>query len=319
MWEESWIYILIIGVEIFLSNYHHKKVYTWKETLTNFYLSLLNGGMDLLVRGLYLLVLTFIHKYAFFTIDQPVLYWLTLLILLDFQFYWLHRMEHFCRLFWAVHVTHHSSEEMNVTVGFRSSVFQPLYRFVFFIPLAFLGFKPLDLLVVYSLMQFWTIFVHTEFIGKLGFLEYFMVTPSHHRVHHASNVLYLDKNMGMMFIVWDRLFGTFQQELPASEYEPIRYGLTTRIKKRNPVTVIFHEWSEILRDLRRKDISWKQKLQYLFRPPGWSHDGSRLTSEQLRRERPFVPSASRSNEQKVDGGSKATSGWNLAYQEHNTQ
>jgi sterol desaturase/sphingolipid hydroxylase (fatty acid hydroxylase superfamily) len=259
-------------------------VYSWKETAINFYLSILNGGLDLLIRGVYLLVLLFFYKYKVFAVENSFLYWALLLILLDFQFYWLHRLEHYCRLFWAVHVTHHSSELMNFTVGFRSSVFQPLYRFIFFIPLTLVGFRPLDILFLYSLMQFWAIFVHTEFVKKLGWLEYIFVTPSHHRVHHASNILYLDKNMGMFLIIWDKMFGTFQREIPADKYEPIRYGLTSPIKKETPLTIIFHEWMNIGKDLARKDLSFKQKLQYLFRPPGWSHDGSRKTSDELRRE-----------------------------------
>ena len=283
MWQVSPIYALIIGVEIIFSNYQERKVYTWKETLTNFYLSLLNGGLDLLIRGGYLVLLGYFYEHRLMYNMPAVLYWVSLIILLDFLFYWLHRLEHYCRLFWAVHVTHHSCEQMNVTVGFRSSVFQPLYRFIFFIPLAFLGYEPLDILLLYSLSQFWAIFVHTEFVGKLGWIEYLLVTPSHHRVHHASNTLYLDKNMGMFLIIWDRLFGTFQQELKPDTYESIRYGLTKPIEKHTPITVIFHEWTAIWRDLRRKDVGWKIKLKYLFKPPGWSHDGSRLTSDEMRR------------------------------------
>lgn len=283
MWEASPLYLLIIGAEIFISNYQQRKVYTLRETITNFYLSLLNGGLDLLIRGVYLIILTAFFKLSTVSIGQPALYWFCLFILLDFQFYWLHRLEHFCRLFWAVHVTHHSSENMNVTVAFRSSVFQPLYRFVFFLPLAFLGFQPMDILFMYSVMQFWTLFVHTELVDRLGVLELFLVTPSHHRVHHASNTLYLDRNMGMCLIIWDRLFGTFQKELRTEEYESIRYGLTSPVKKQTAITVIFHEWSNIWKDLRRKDLNWKLKLQYALRPPGWSHDGSRLTSDEMRR------------------------------------
>src|SRR5688500_14375176 len=115
MYELSPFYALIIGVEIILSNYHHRTVYTWKETITNFYLSFANAGIDLLIRGLYLVLLTYCYQHYFFKISHPVLYWTSLLILLDLLYYWLHRLEHFCRLFWAVHVTHHSSEKMNTT------------------------------------------------------------------------------------------------------------------------------------------------------------------------------------------------------------
>jgi len=282
MWKASPIFLLIICLEIFLNNYHKKQFYSWKETAANFYLSILNGGLDLLIRGAYFILLTWVYQHHLFTISNSILYWVVLAVSMDFMFYWLHRLEHYCRLFWAVHVTHHSCEKMNVTVGFRSSVFQPLYRFLFFIPLAFTAFQPIDILFLYSLTQFWAIFVHTEFIKKLGLMEYIFVTPSHHRVHHASNALYLDRNMGMFLIVWDRLFGTFQEERAANDYEPIRYGLTKPLEKQGPVNLVFHEWVSIAEDLKRHDLDWKTKLKYLFKPPGWSHDGSRHTSEEIR-------------------------------------
>lgn len=275
-------FTVVIGAEIILSNYHHRKVYNWRETATNFLLSLLNGGLDLLVRSGYLLALAFAWQYKFSHIAHPWLYWPALLLSIDLLMYWLHRLEHYCRLFWAAHVTHHSAQHMNFTVAFRTSVFQPLYRFVFFMPLVLFGFQPIDIFFVYSLMQTWGLFVHTELIKKLGWLEYVLVTPSHHRVHHASNVMYLDKNMGFVFIIWDKLFGTFQKELPEEEYEPIRYGLTRPLGNANPVNIIFHEWVGIWKDVRRKDIGWRTKLAYMFKAPGWSHDGSRQTSSQLR-------------------------------------
>src|SRR5690606_8725059 len=113
----------------------------------------------------------------------------------------------------------------------------------------------------------------------LGFLEHILVTPSHHRVHHGSNPLYLDKNLGMFLIIWDKLFGTFQ---PETDNEPVRYGLTSNINTSHPLKIVFHEWLSIFGDLRRRDCSWRDKLKYVFGPPGWSHDGSRKTNKQLR-------------------------------------
>lgn len=278
------VYLLIIGVEILLSNYHHRKTYSWKDTGVNLYLMLMNGALDLLFRGVYLVILDYFYRRHIFNFDHVIVYWFMLVLLEDFLYYWLHRFDHEIRLFWAVHVTHHSSDLFNFTVGFRSSVFQPLYRFIYFIPLALMGFTPLDIIFVYSATQIWGIFVHTEFIRKMGWLEHILVTPSHHRVHHASNPKYLDKNMGMFLIIWDKLFGTFQAELPEEEYQPIKYGLTSPLQKETPVTVVFHEWSSIRKDISRTDISWKEKWFYVFGPPGWSHDGSRLTSEEMRAE-----------------------------------
>lgn len=276
------IYIIIIGLEILLTHLQHRKTYTLKDTATNIYLMLLNAGIDLGFRVVYMVILNYFYVHALITLQGAILYWFALLILEDLLYYWLHRFDHEIRLFWAVHVTHHSSQKFNFTVGFRSSVFQPLYRFLYFIPLALLGFRPIDILFIYAVTQIWGIFVHTELIHKMGWLEYFMVTPSHHRVHHGSNPKYLDKNMGMFLIIWDKLFGTFQPELPAENYQPIAYGLTKNIENPGPLSIVFHEWKQIWTDMTQPNIPFKARLQYLFGPPGWSHDGSRKTSRQMR-------------------------------------
>lgn len=277
----SWIYIVVIAAEILFSHLQHRPVYSWKETVTNFYLSILNGGIDLLIRGGYFLVMTYCFTRRILEVDSQLLYWAGLFVLTDFLFYWMHRMEHFCRLFWAVHITHHSGEHMNLSVGFRASVLQPIYRFVFFLPLALLGFHPADILLMYSLMQFWTVFVHTGYTGRIPVFDWIFVTPSHHRVHHASNIRYLDKNMGMVLILWDRIFGTFQRELDEKTYEPIRYGLLSPLPDNRAATIIMHEWLTIRRDIFSSGVSLRTKLKYLFYPPGWSHDGQRKTSRQL--------------------------------------
>ena len=119
----------------------------------------------------------------------------------------------------------------------------------------------------YSATQIFGILAHTQTIGKLGFLEYFLVTPSHHRVHHGSNVRYLDKNMGMCLIIWDKLFGTFQAELAE---EPVRYGLTKRIEDRGPVNIVLHEWKDMWKDVRHSALPWSRRLGYILRGPGWN-------------------------------------------------
>ncbi len=275
------LYIFIIGIELLLSHFQHRKLYNLRDTAANVYLMLLNATIDLSFRVIYVAILVHLYDHKLISWNLRFSYWVLLVLGEDFLYYWLHRFDHEVRLFWAVHVTHHSSDQMNFTVGFRSSVFQPLYRFLYFMPLAWLGFKPLDIIFVYSATQIWGIFVHTELIKKMGWLEYILVTPSHHRVHHASNPRYLDKNMGMFLIVWDQLFGTFQPELPDEEYQEKKYGLTKPPEKSTPADLVFHEWKEIWKDISREDISWRQKWNYLFGPPGWSHDGSRQTSRQL--------------------------------------
>jgi sterol desaturase/sphingolipid hydroxylase (fatty acid hydroxylase superfamily) len=283
------LYIFIIGLELLLSHLQHRKLYSWKDTAGNIYLMLLNATIDLSFRVIYIAVLLHAYDHRLISWKAGLSYWVMLVLAEDFIYYWLHRFDHEIRFFWAVHVTHHSSEHMNFTVGFRSSVFQPLYRFLYFIPLAWLGFKPLDIVFIYSATQIWGIFVHTDLIGKMGWLEHILVTPSHHRVHHASNPKYLDKNMGMFLIVWDQLFGTFQPELADEEYQPKKYGLTKALHKTSPLNLVFHEWKEILKDLGRRDISLKEKWFYLFGPPGWSHDGSRQTSRQLLENEELAP------------------------------
>ena len=277
------LYFLVIAIEILLSHLHVKKYYKLKDTLMNVYLCLVNGGIDLLFRAVYLVILLWFFNFHFVDLSfNPVLYWGLLFILEDLIFYIEHRVDHYCRFFWAVHVTHHSSEEFNLTTGFRSSVLQPLYRFVYFIPIAFLGFRPIDIVFMYSLTQIYGILVHTKYIDKMArWFEAIFVSPSHHRVHHASNIRYLDKNMGMVLIIWDRLFGTFQKEL---KEDPIKYGLTKPLENPNhPAKIIFHEWQNLSFDLRKK-IPFLAKLKYLVMPPGWSHDGSTKTAKQLRRE-----------------------------------
>jgi sterol desaturase/sphingolipid hydroxylase (fatty acid hydroxylase superfamily) len=277
------LYVVLIGAEILLSNWKHLKYYSLKSTLQNVYLTLLNAGIDLLLRAVfYIAVLMWCYEQRFFSIENLFLYWGLLFILEDLAFYFEHRIDHFCRVFWAVHVTHHSSEEFNLTTGFRSSVFQPVYRFIYFIPIALMGFHPADIVFMYSLTQTYGILVHTQYINKMPrWFEAIFVSPSHHRVHHASNLLYLDKNMGMCLIIWDKLFGTFQPEL---KEEPVVYGLTKPIKNdKDPVDLVLHEWRVLGQDLK-KNTSFKNKLKYLFMPPGWSHDGSSKTAKELRKE-----------------------------------
>ena len=288
--RESWFlllsipfYAILIGAEIILSNWKQKKYYSVRDTIQNIYFTLFNAGLDGLMRWLfYISILAWSYEYRFLNIGNTYGYWFILFILVDFAFYFEHRIDHYCRLFWAVHVTHHSSEEFNLTTGFRSSVFQPVYRFIYLTPIALLGFTPLDIVFMYSATQTYGILVHTQYINKMPrWFETFFVSPSHHRVHHASNVIYLDKNMGMCLIIWDKLFGSFQPEI---NEEPVKYGLTKPVENAaNPFKIILHEWQNIIRDVNKK-TSLGTKLKYIFMPPGWSHDGSTKTARQMRRE-----------------------------------
>ena len=275
------ILVFFIILEFGYSLYAKKHLYSTKETITNLYLTGLNIGVNLLVRGFYVFIYGFFYQHRLFEISNPIMYWFVLVVLEDFFYYLLHWVDHNSRLFWAVHVTHHSSTEFNLTTGFRSSVFQPLYRFIYFLPIALMGFNGIDIMLVYSITQIWGIFVHTKTIGKLPrWVGYLFVTPSHHRVHHGSNLIYLDKNMGMMLIIWDRLFGTFQEEIAE---EKVNYGLVSNPVNRGPINIVFHEFKKLVKDITQ-NISWKDRFRYLFYPPGWSHNGRTKTTKELLRE-----------------------------------
>jgi sterol desaturase/sphingolipid hydroxylase (fatty acid hydroxylase superfamily) len=203
--------------------------------------------------------------------------WIILLFADDLCYYWFHRIHHDVRILWACHVNHHSSQHFNFSTALRQPLLTPLTGPLFWAPLPLIGFPPWMVLTAQAwslLYQFW---LHTEAVHKLGPLEWFLNTPSHHRVHHGKNVGYLDKNHGGIFIIWDRLFGSF-----APEDERVVYGLTKDIETFHPLRVAFHDLAAIARDVARAP-GLSAKLGYLFAPPGWSHDGSTLTATQLQR------------------------------------
>ncbi len=277
------IYIISISSEYIIGRRKQIDNYDWKDSWVSLGLGIAGAVLDFTMKYITLGVLDWCNAHAFIQADlltyYPVAAWVLVFLGQDFCFYWLHRAEHYSRMLWAVHSNHHSSEKYNFTVALRSSVLQPFYRFLFYIPVAFMGFDGLTIMFMYAVNQFYQFFLHTETIGKLpGWYEAIFVTPSHHRVHHASNVLYLDKNMGQVLIIWDKLFGTFQ-----SESEKPRYGLTKNVGSYNLLKVIFGEWPKIIQDMS-KPGPIKQKFNYLIKAPGWSHDGSSKTSEQLRAE-----------------------------------
>jgi sterol desaturase/sphingolipid hydroxylase (fatty acid hydroxylase superfamily) len=218
--------------------------------------------------------------YQFRLFDIPVLWWSWILLLFaeDFCYYWFHRLHHEVRTFWAAHVNHHSSTHYNLTTALRQSWTTPFTGFLFWAPLPLLGF-PIEMILIQKsislLYQYW---LHTELIDRLGWFELLFNTPSHHRVHHGRNPIYLDRNHAGIFIVWDKIFGTFEPET-----EAVDYGLTKNIHTFNPVRIAFHEWASMLRDAWNAK-SWRGRLGYFVMPPGWTEDGSGKTSTVLRRE-----------------------------------
>ena len=275
------MFVIVILVEMFYSHRSELKLYRTGDVLKNLYFAIINIGLDLVMKVFSFIMLGWAYQYRIITIENVWLYWIALVLLQDFAYYVHHFVDHHCRFFWAVHRTHHSSELFNITTGFRSPVLQPLYRYFYFMPVALLGFEPLHIMFAYAATQIYGTLIHTQTIRRMGVFEYFMVTPSHHRVHHGSNVAYLDRNMGMFLIVWDKLFGTFQKEKDA---EPVRFGIVTPLTEeqaRHPMTTITHEFEAIWQDATQANLTPMQRLKYIFAAPGWSHDGSKMTSKQM--------------------------------------
>jgi sterol desaturase/sphingolipid hydroxylase (fatty acid hydroxylase superfamily) len=205
--------------------------------------------------------------------------WVLLLFADDLAYYWFHRSNHNVRIFWAGHVPHHSAIRVNFATALRQGVGERLHKFMFWLPLPLLGFDPLMMFTMMSINLFYQFWLHTELVGKLpSAYEAIFNTPSHHRVHHASNIRYLDRNHGGILIIWDRLFGSFSEELP--EEKPI-FGLTKNITSYRPLDVATHEYQAIWRDVCTAS-TWGDRLRYLFDAPGWSHDGPDMRSNTLR-------------------------------------
>jgi sterol desaturase/sphingolipid hydroxylase (fatty acid hydroxylase superfamily) len=220
------------------------------------------------------------HRLA--SLGQPALWWSWLLLFFaeDLCYYWFHRSHHGVRLLWAAHVNHHTSQYFNLSTALRQPWFTPVTGPIFWLPLALLGYPPAMILTAEAISLIYQFWIHTEAVRRLPRpIEWLFNTPSHHRVHHGKNVVYLDRNHGGVLILWDRLFGTFT---PEQEQEPVRYGITHDLESFNPFWIAVHEFVDIARDLRRAR-SLRMALAYLFAPPGWSPDGSSLTAAELRR------------------------------------
>jgi sterol desaturase/sphingolipid hydroxylase (fatty acid hydroxylase superfamily) len=233
----------------------------------------------------FLWLLTRLYEHRLLTVHWSVAGYLALLLTEDLCYYWSHRTNHEVRLFWAGHVSHHSSQHYNLATAVRQSWTQPYLMWIFWLPLPLLGFSPEMILLQQAVSLIYQFFIHTQEVDRLGPLEWVLNTPSHHRVHHAVNVRYLDANHGGILIIWDRLFGSFVEE--RKDDVPV-YGITKNIETHNPLRIAFHEWAALFRDVRRAP-RYRDKLRYLFAPPGYSHDGSTLTSKQLQEKLRALP------------------------------
>lgn len=225
----------------------------------------------------------FMWLWAITPLDLGTSVWVVLVcfVLDDLRYYWVHRFGHRIRWVWASHVNHHSSQHYNLTTALRQT-WTGTFTFMMVVraPLILLGFHPAMVLFVGGLNLIYQFWIHTEAIGKLPrWVEAIMNTPSHHRVHHGRNARYLDANYAGVFIIWDKMFGTFVPEL---ESEKPDYGLVQNIGTFNPIRVAFHEWVGIWKDVTQRGLTLKDRVLYAVAPPGWSHDGSRDTSAKIK-------------------------------------
>jgi sterol desaturase/sphingolipid hydroxylase (fatty acid hydroxylase superfamily) len=243
--------------------------YRWQDSVANAVLALMHQGSDMLALLLLTPFFLWLHQFSILEIPLNVGSIALAFLLQDFLYYWFHRASHHVRWLWASHIAHHSSRLMNFSTAFRQSLTYPISgMWLFWTPMIVLGFPPAVVFAVVALNLAFQFFVHTQTVRKLGVLEWLFNTPSHHRVHHACNPMYIDKNFGGVLIIWDRLFGSFVAE---QECEPCRYGITDDFQSDNPLTITFYEWRRMLAETR-EITSWRQLPQILFGAPARHFD-----------------------------------------------
>ncbi|MEM6262921.1 MAG: sterol desaturase family protein [Bacteroidota bacterium] len=253
----------LVLLEFVLSQIQKRKVYEGKDLLASIFIGIGNLITTAFLNIAMFSIILFFYNVVPWTV--PITWWsfILCLVILDFFRYWAHRIAHEQRFWWATHVTHHSSENYNFSVSFRLSWVQQI-KLVFFIPVALCGFHPVVFFICHQIEVLYQFWIHTEFIRKLPRpIEFIFTTPSHHRVHHATNEKYLDKNYGSTFIIWDRMFGTFQPE-----EEQAIYGITKPPESYNPAYLVFHEFMDIVKDFFHAS-DWKTRWKILFGHPGW--------------------------------------------------
>ena len=276
------IFLAVVALELYFDKYRDTKLYESKDMWASLGMLLITALVELLPKILAFIAFFHLHELSPLKdiVGRQAWAWALLFVLDDFTYYWFHRMNHEVRLLWAGHVAHHSSQLMNFGTALRQGAGERVHKYVFWLWLPLLGFDALMIFVVIScnlLYQFW---VHTELIDKLpAWYESIFNTPSHHRVHHASNVRYLDCNHAGVFIIWDKIFGTFSPEVSV---EKVKYGLTQNLTSHNLVHVATHEYRSLWQDISRAH-SWKDKLRYIFLAPGWNHNGPDKRAKVLRK------------------------------------
>ncbi len=267
-------FVLLLVLEAALAARMRLDLYELPDTAAS-----ISMGLGMLLIGLatkppIFLLYTFLHKFAIFHLGYAWWVWALAFFADEFSYYWFHRTSHECRLFWASHVVHHSSQRYNLGTALRQSWTGSLTGWVFWLWMPLVGFTPVMVMTMQAVSLIYQYWIHTELIRSTGPLEGILNTPSHHRAHHGSNPRYIDRNHGGTLIIWDRLFGTFEPET-----EHVRYGLTTNIATYNPFRIAFHEWADIAHDVRHAR-TWHQRWKYVFGVPGWKPQESATVMEQ---------------------------------------
>jgi sterol desaturase/sphingolipid hydroxylase (fatty acid hydroxylase superfamily) len=279
------VFIAILLAEIWINHKRQLGLYEHKDMWASLSLALISTVVDLLPKALAFMALFYVHEANFLGLKDIVgrqwWAWGILLFADDFTYYWFHRLNHEVRLFWAGHVQHHSSVYLNYGTALRQGIGERAHKYFFWIWLPLFGFDPVMVFIMTSVNLIYQYWNHTELVRKLPRpLEWIFNTASHHRVHHASQPRYLDRNHAGIFILWDRIFGTFSEE---KDFDPPKYGLTNNIQTHNPFHIITHEYVAIWRDVKRAS-KWSDKLKYIFWAPGWSHDGPDQRAKIIRRD-----------------------------------
>jgi alkylglycerol monooxygenase len=256
------LFVVFLFAEMIISKLNKLRLYSFKDSVRNILIGVVSFLADILFSLLTfpLLVFLFDHARVFKFSNEGVVMFLVLFILVDLCEYWFHRLSHEINVLWRAHMVHHQSSFFNLTVGLRTSFFVPLFNIFFYALFPVLGFDPHQVLIILLVQGVYQLIIHTELVGKLGFLEYILVTPSAHRVHHGSNEIYLDKNYGKFFIIWDRIFGTYQPET-----EKAIYGLTKPMKSEGVFTSITDPFVDLYKSFFKE--KGENKMRVLFGKP----------------------------------------------------
>lgn len=260
-------FFVLIGLELLVDRWRGVSTYRLADSINSLSAGVLSQVSGLLTKGLGLLTYGFaVQHLALFELSaQQTWVWVLAFVLYDFCYYWNHRLGHERNVLWAAHSVHHQSEDYNLSTALRQTSSGFLFGWIFYLPLAVLGVPLLVFLTVAALNLLYQFWVHTRHVPKLGWYEWAFVTPSNHRAHHAQNAIYMDRNYGGVFILWDRLFGTFQEEL---DEEPVIFGVTTPLASWNPLWANLQFYVQLWRDASRA-ASWWDKLRIWFMPTGW--------------------------------------------------